>query len=206
VEGAGTVRQEKIMLRLGSISVFVLISGAALAQATGNPAGLSPDTPGIESASPASANANTQDKLFVRQAAIGNRAEAELGKMAASKSGTSAVKDFASRMQKEHTSSNQRVLKAGKPAKVDIPRDLDPEHLRVRDELNKLSGADFDKAYLAAQIQEHQKTANLLLWHLSYGQNAELIRYSADTLPVVLDHLEHAKREYAQLAQTPPPR
>jgi putative membrane protein len=194
------------MLRLCWITALLLISDAALSQMTGNPAGLSPDTPGIESASPASTHANTQDKLFVRQAAIGNRAEVDLGKLAAGKSGTSSVKQFASRMQKEHTSSNERVLKAGKPAKVEVPRDLDPEHLRIRDELNKLSGADFDKAYLAAQIQDHQKTANLLLWHLSYGQNAELIRYSADTLPTVLDHLEHAKREYAQLAQTPPPR
>jgi putative membrane protein len=194
------------MMKAICIPALLLVSQSAFAQMTGNPAGLSPDTPGIESASPASNAANTQDKLFVRQAAIGNRAEVDLGKMAAGKSGTSAVKDFANRMQKEHTSSNERMLKAGKPAKVEIPRDVDPEHQRVRDELNKLSGADFDKAYLAAQIQDHQKTANLLLWHLSYGQNAELIRYSADTLPVVLDHLEHAKREYAQLTQVPPPR
>lgn len=185
---------------------FLLASSAAVAQMTGNPAGLSPDTPGVESASPASDFANNQDKLFVRQAALGNRAEIELGKQAAGKSGSQSVKDYAARMQKEHSSSRDRLLKAGKPAKVDIPRDLDPEHQRIRDELSKLSGVEYDKAYLTAQIQDHQKTANLLLWHLSYGQNAELIRYSADTLPVVLDHLEHAKREYAQLAQTPPQR
>jgi putative membrane protein len=194
------------MVRLASVLVLLAGASTASAQMTGNPAGLSPDTPGVESASPASNHANNQDKLFVRQAALGNRAEVELGKQAAGKSGAQSVKDFASRMQKEHSSSIDRLLKAGKPAKVDIPRDLDPEHLRVRDELSKLSGAEYDKAYLTAQIQDHQKTANLLLWHLSYGQNAELIRYSADSLPIVLDHLEHAKREYAQLAQTPPPR
>jgi putative membrane protein len=185
---------------------LLIASSAAVAQMTGNPAGLSPDTPGVESASPAKDFANNQDKLFVRQAALGNRAEIELGKQAASKSGSQSVKDYATRMQTEHSSSRDQLLKAGKPAKVDIPRDLDPEHLRVRDELSKLSGAEYDKAYLTAQIRDHQKTANLLLWHLSYGQNAELIRYSAETLPNVLDHLEHAKREYAQLAQTPPPR
>lgn len=176
----------------------------AFAQVTGNPAGLSPDTPGVEGGGPASSHANNQDKLFVRQAALGNRAEVELGKQAASKSSSQAVDAYANRMQKEHSSSAERLLKAGKPAKVDVPRDLDPEHLRKRDELAKLSGAEYDKAYLTAQIQEHQKTANLLLWHLSYGQNAELIRYSADTLPVVLDHLEHAKREYETLTRTPP--
>ena len=188
------------------IVVLSLASHAAFGQLTGNPAGLSPDTPGIESASPASNHANTQDRLFVRQVAIGNRAEVELGKLAQGKGTAAGVKEFAGRMQKDHSASLDRALKAGKVTKMDIPKELDAEHKRVRDELNKLSGADFDKAYLTAQMQDHQKTANLLLWHLSYGQNAELIRYSADTLPVVLDHIEHAKREYANLAQTPPPR
>jgi predicted outer membrane protein len=36
--------------------------------------------------------------------------------------------------------------------------ELDPEHKRLRDELSKASGKDFDVAYLASQIQEHQKT------------------------------------------------
>jgi putative membrane protein len=179
---------------------------ASLAQMTGNPAGLSPDTPGIESASPAATYANNQDKLFVRQIAIGNRAEVDLGKLAEGKASAPGVKEFASLMQKDHSDSLDRALKAGKPTRMDIPKELDAEHKRVRDELNKLSGAEFDKAYLTAQMQDHQKTANLLLWQLSYGQNSELIRYSADTLPVVLDHLEHAKREYAKLTQTRAPR
>ena len=188
------------------LTVSILVAAPAVAQMTGNPAGLSPDTPKIESATPAKDHANNQDKLFVRQAAIGNRAEVELGKQAAGKSGSQSVKDYAARMQKEHSSSGDRLMKVGKPARVEVPRDLDPEHLRIRDELAKLSGLEYDKAYLTAQIQDHQKTANLLLWHLSYGQNEELLRYSGETLPVVLEHLEHAKREYAALTQTPPPR
>ena len=182
------------------------MSSNAFAQLTGNPAGLSPDTPGIEAAKPASEFANNQDKLFVRQIALGNRAEVDLGKLAQSKGSAAGVKDFASRMQKDHSTSLDRAMKSGRSAKMDIPKDLDAEHKRVRDELNALSGADFDKAYLTAQMQDHQKTANLLLWQLSYGQNADLLKYSAETLPDVLDHLEHAKREYAKLTETPPPR
>jgi putative membrane protein len=195
-----------VMFRYSLAAILMTGPIAVCAQVTGNPAGLSPDTPGIESASPASTFANNQDKLFVRQIAIGNRAEVDLGKLAQGKASASGVKEFAQRMQKDHSDSLDRALKAGKPTKMDIPKEVDAEHKRVRDELSKLSGAEFDKAYLTAQMQDHQKTANLLLWQLSYGQNAELIRYSADTLPVVLDHLEHAKREYSKLAHVPPPR
>jgi len=178
--------------------------GCAVAQVTGNPAGLSPDTPGTESAKPAPDAANNQDKLFVRQASLGNRAEVDLAKLAATKGTSPGVKSFAKRMQNDHGESLDRLSKAHKGVKMDMPRDLDPEHQRVRSELDKLSGAPFDRAYLTAQVQDHQRTANLLLWHLSYGQNAELVRYSADTLPVVLDHLEQAKRELAGLNSPPP--
>lgn len=181
-----------------------LAAPVALAQFTGNPAGLSPDTPGIEAAKPSTDATNNQDKLFVRQIAIGNRAEVELGKLAESKATSQGVKDFAKRMQSDHSSSLDKALKAGKPAKMDIPKEVDAEHKRIRDELNQLAGADFDKAYLTAQMQDHQKTANLLLWHLSYGQNQGLVQYSKDTLPIVLEHLEHAKREYEALTSTPP--
>jgi putative membrane protein len=194
------------MLRIFICVAVVFASTASIAQMTGNPAGLSPDTPGIENASPAATFANNQDKLFVRQAAIGNRAEVDLGKLAQSKGSSNAVKEFAKRMEHDHSDSLDRMLKAGKPTKMDVPKEVDAEHKRARSELNALSGVEFDKAYLAAQMQDHQKTANLLLWQLSYGQNAELIRYSADTLPTVLEHLEHAKREYANLTQMPPPR
>lgn len=190
------------MVRLIVGFVLASASAASLAQPTGNPGGLAPDTPGLESASPASTHTNTQDKLFVRQAALGNRAEAELGKLAQSKGSAQAVKDFGKQMEKDHSESADRVIKAGKSAKMELPRDLDAEHQRVRNELSKLSGAEFDRAYLASQIEDHQKTANLLLWQLSYGQNAELIRYSADSLPNVLEHLQTAKREYAKLVET----
>jgi putative membrane protein len=188
-----------IMIKLVVIALFIVGSSAASAQMTGNPAGLSPDTPGIEAARPAGSHANTQDKLFVRQVSIGNRAEVDLAKLAQSKGSDAGVKEFASRMEKDHSASLERALKAGRSAKMDLPKDLDAEHKRVRDELNALSGAAFDRAYLTAQIEDHQRTANLLLWQLSYGQNAELLRYSADTLPAVLDHLDHAKREYEKL-------
>lgn len=187
-----------------TIAVCALLTGqVVLAQTTGNPAGLSPDTPGIENASPASTHANAQDLLFLRQASLGNRAEVELGKMAQSKGSAGPVKEFAQRMEKEHAQSLDRLNKAGRGTKVDVPKDLDAEHKRVRDELGKLSSTQFDVAYLASQVEAHQRTANLLLWHLSYGQNAELIRYSSETLPVVLDHLEHAKRELAARTSTP---
>jgi putative membrane protein len=48
-------------------------------------------------------------------------------------------------------------------------------------------------------IQDHQKTVNLLLWEIIFGQSAELTKYAADTLPTVMAHLEIAKQQHAAL-------
>jgi putative membrane protein len=189
------------------ISTLVLVSSCALlatasfAQEGANPAGMSPDTPGKEAAQPAPEGSNTQDKLFVRQAALGGRAEVELSKIAQKKASNASVREFADRMVEVHSKSNQQLLRVGRGLNPDLPKDLDPEHQTVRNELQKASGQSFDIAYISAQIQDHQRTANLLQWHISTGQNEALKKYSMETLPVVMDHLEQAKSQFAMLTQ-----
>jgi putative membrane protein len=181
------------------IWMLVLLMGTANAQEGANPGGLSPDTPGKEMAQPAPEGSNTQDKLFVRQAAVGGRAEVELGQIAQKKASTDSVRQFAQHMVDAHGKNSQQLMRAGKGLTSELPKDLDPEHLRIRDELNQKSGKDFDVAYIASQLTDHQRTANLLQWHISSGQNEALKRYSIETLPVVMEHLEMAKEQYAML-------
>ena len=183
----------------------LLAAASTHAQQTGNPAGMSPDTPGKETAQPAPDGSNTQDKLFVRQAALGGQAEVELGKLAQKKAGSASVREFADHMVQAHTKSNQQLLRAGRGLNAEIPKDLDPEQQSVRNELQKASGKDFDVAYIASQMQDHQRTANLLQWHISSGQNEALKKYSMETLPEVMDHLERAQEQFAMLTSGAPP-
>jgi putative membrane protein len=179
----------------------VLLASGSLAQEGTNPAGMSPDTEGKEMAKPAPEGSNTQDKLFVRQAAIGGRAEVELSKLAQKKATDPSVREFADHMVEVHSRSNQQLLKLGRGMQSELPKDLDPEHQRVRGELDKAQGQTFDLAYIAAQIQDHQRTANLLQWHISTGQNEALRKYSMQTLPEVMSHLEQAQQTHAMLTQ-----
>src|SRR5215213_9317181 len=88
----------------------------ANAQQGGNPGGLSPDTPGLETASPAADHSNTQDKLFMRQAAIGNQAEVELGQLAQKKAASSPEREFAQHMVDDHGKSGNLLRKLGRGA------------------------------------------------------------------------------------------
>lgn len=186
------------------VVVAAMFSVPAAAATMGNPAGMSPDTPGINVAKPAKNHSNIQDKLFVRQMALGGRAEVELGRLAQQKGVDQAVKQFGERMVADHSKGNDRLMRASKGVNGEIPEGLDPEHQTIRRELNELSGADFDIAYLAAQVRDHQKTANLLQWHISYGQNQPLLDYSIETLPLVMAHLEQAKLEHARMIAAKP--
>jgi putative membrane protein len=174
------------------------IIGAAAAQTT-NPAGMAPDTPRMETGNPPADHANNVDLLFARQLTVGGRAEVDFGKLAQSK-GEGAPQAFGKRMVEDHTRANDKLRSLATSIKAEIPAELDDEHKKIRTELERRSGRDFALAYLQAQVADHQKTVHLLEWEIDQGQHDGLRKYAMDTLPVVLDHLEHAKRELLALA------
>jgi putative membrane protein len=180
-------------------------SAVAVAQTLPNAGFIAPDTPGMETGKLAPNHLSGSDKLFIRQAAIGGQAEVELGKLAQQKGNSESVRDFGKRMVSDHSKAYDQLMHLQKDADPSTPKEPDPEHKRIRDALNKASGKNFDIAYLASQIQDHQKTANLLLWAISFGQSAELTKYAANTLPTVMEHLEIAKQQHAVLRSAPPP-
>ena len=190
------------MIAAGLTSFF---AAAATAQMSGNPGGLAADTPGIDTAKPAPDHSNVQDKLFVRQAALGGQAEVDLAKMAQSKANSPGVRDFAQRMMKDHSKANDELMRLSRGVNGEIPKQPDPEHATLRAQLQQAKAAQFDADYMAAQVQDHQKTANLLLWEISYGQNQGLTKYAAQMLPVVMEHLDMAKQQLAQLSGSAPP-
>jgi putative membrane protein len=199
---------ESVMTRTQIIvALFALGSSvSAVAQTMPNTGFIEPNTPGMETGKLAPNYPSGTDKLFLRQAAIGGRAEVELGQLAQQKGHAQVVRDFGERMVSDHSQANDHLMRLGKDASPSIPKDPDPAHKRIHDELNQTSGKDFDIAYMASQIQAHQKTVNLLLWEISFGQSAELTKYAADTLPTVMEHLEMSKQQYVALTSAPPPR
>ena len=193
------------VLQASSALAALMIGANARAQ-TNNPAGMSPDTPRVETGKPdASAAENTADQLFSRQASLGNTAEVELAKMAGQKSKNPAVKEFAQHMIEDHGKANDQLGSLAKAQHIALRTEWDTDHKVIRDQLSKLSGPAFDDLYIRSQIADHQKTAQLLEWHITSAQNEQLKSFSIQTLPVVLAHLQSAKALQAQLTSTPPP-
>jgi putative membrane protein len=191
---------------LVSAALLAAVSAPLIAQQTGNPAVLSPDTPKAEIGKP-DGRMNTVDQIVLRQAALGGMTEVQLGQLAAQRASSDAVKQFANRMVEDHGKSNQRVTRLAKAGGVPLPKEPDPDQKAVRAQLEKLSGPSFDVAYMASQVGDHQKTAHLLEHAITGGQNPDTKAFATDTLPVVLKHLEQARQIHASLVSVPvPPR
>lgn len=169
---------------------------------TGNPAAMAPGTPQSAPGMPAPNQPNQNDRLFVYEATIGGRAEVETGQLAEQKGGAQAVKDFGRQMAADHGQANQQLTQLANAANIPQPGDLDEEHKAMRALLDKLSGAEFDLAYIRGQISDHQKTAQLLEWEIGSGQDPQLKAFASQTLPVVLRHLQTATTIQSQLAAT----
>jgi putative membrane protein len=131
------------------------------------------------------------DTTFAAKAAVGGMAEVALGKMAAAKGADKDVKDFGNMMVMDHGKANAELMSIAKAKNIMLPAGLDAEHQAKSDSLSKLSGKDFDVAYVNAMVEGHKKTLALMQSEAANGKDAELKAFAAKTAPVVQTHLDH---------------
>ena len=130
------------------------------------------------------------DTAFAKKAAVGGMAEVALGKMAEAKSSDSQIKDFGRMMVTDHGKANSELASIAKTKNITLPESLDAEHQAKSDSLSKLSGKDFDVAYVNAMIEGHKKTLALMQAEATNGKDADLKAFAAKTAPVVQSHLD----------------
>src|SRR5689334_20373641 len=168
-------------------TLLVLCAVTAPAQAQAPPSGEAPAAP-----PPGMPKLNAADTGFVHDAAIGGMAEVELGKLAAGKASDDGVKAFARRMVEDHGKANDELAAIAKNAGGAVPTELDQEHKDVRQSLKGLSGGAFDRAYIDAQVKDHQIAVQLFANQVDGGFNADLKNFAAAKLPTLHQHLEQA--------------
>jgi putative membrane protein len=121
------------------------------------------------------------------------------GKQALAKSHNKAVRDFASEMVRDHTAVNDKALALVK--KLGVTPEANPTSSALtkqadakRDELAKLDGTAFDKAYVANEVAYH-KTVNGALRDtlIPSAQNGELKSLLKTGLSLFSEHQAHAE-------------
>jgi predicted outer membrane protein len=96
------------------------------------------------------------DQAFIKMAAGSGQAETQLGKLAAERADRAEVRDFAKRLEKDHTQANLELLKILDAQRIDVSRDMEPYQVAAA-ELTKLRGPEFDRAFLQHIVKEHEE-------------------------------------------------
>ena len=114
--------------------------------------------------------------------------EVQLGRLASEKGGSSQVKDFGSRMVKDHSQANDELKGLADKKGIAVDSKLDARNQSQVDRLSKLSGPAFDKAYVTNQVRAHESTVKLFKEEAQSGQDPDLKAFASRTLPTLENH------------------
>ena len=134
------------------------------------------------------------DKKFVHDAAQGGMAEVELGKLATEKASSDDVKKFGQRMVDDHTKAGDQLKQVASSEGIQLPQGLSAQDKATKERLLKLSGEQFDKAYMADMVKDHIEDV-VDFQHESRSGKAPAVKdFAAQTLPTLQEHLKQAKK------------
>lgn len=136
---------------------------------------------------------------FARTAAQSNLSEVLLAAMALQKTNDKRVQDDAWTMLDHHSRAMGDLAEALSEGAAVLPTEPSTEQQNSLQRMRGLSGAQFDQAYFAYQLDAHQRAIDL------YEQGGrlpdqKLANYARVTLPVLRAH-----REITQMRQAQPP-
>ncbi|HWP43713.1 MAG TPA: DUF4142 domain-containing protein [Blastocatellia bacterium] len=143
-----------------------------------------------------------QDSQFVTRAAMDNMAEVELGQLAVERASNTEVKEFGQLMVDDHTKALNDIKGLATQKNVTVPTALDQKHQATKDRLSKLSGAEFDKAFMYQMVKDHEAAVKLFERQSNQGKDQALKEWAINTLPTLKNHLQMARDISAKLTAT----
>ena len=133
------------------------------------------------------------DQKFIKEAADGGLAEVELGQLATEKGSSDDVKKFGQRMIDDHGKANDQLKQIASSKGVDLPSEPSAKNKATKDRLSKLSGEQFDKAYMTDMLQDHKKDIAAFRRESTSGRDQDVKSFATQTLPTLQDHLKDAQ-------------
>lgn len=158
-----------------------------------------PDTTVATPADTKPAAAKLSDGEIAAVESAANQGEIAMAQLANKTSKNAQVKSFASMMVKDHTEADTKAKKIGQTAKItptenEVSSKVKSDGDATMTTLKAAKGAEFDRAYMDAQVKAHTDVLSAIDDKLLPNvQNAELKKHLEDVRTHVAHHLEKAK-------------
>lgn len=153
--------------------------------------------------SAAQAQTNTvsdQDKTFLKGQQETNIAEVALGKIVIERATSDKVRELATMLVADH----QKVLELNKALHTKLgltaPEEPSAEQKATAEKIKAQTGAAFDEAFVAAQVEGHTKSISKAQAEISSGSHPDVKAFATDYLPKAQSHLEHSQATQGALA------
>jgi putative membrane protein len=175
-----------------------LCLAAATAACAGDraPAGTATDDPAAVGTAGRDTKADA-DRAFVEDSITGGNAEVELGRLVQEKSKNVDVRQFAAMLIEHHTKAGAELNEVASRANIQTtPADDEAreEHDQLKERLGELSGAEFDREYIKAMVDNHEKAVSEAEDRSEDSKNDHVKQWAAQALPTLKKHLEQARQ------------
>jgi putative membrane protein len=136
---------------------------------------------------------DAMDRHFIRKAGEGGLAEVQLGQLATQKAQSDEVKKFGQRMVDDHSKANDQLKQLAQSKGVTLPTDLSAKDQATKARLEKLSGEQFDRAYMKDMVRDHTKDVSEFRKESNQAKDPDVKNFASQTLPTLEDHLKEAR-------------
>ena len=179
-------------------SLICITALAGLAPFLGTPALASTNSARQTATSPTATHRSAitrpvSDTAFAKKAAEANMDEVKLGQLAEQNGANQDVKNFGKRMVEDHTAANDELKTVAEQDKITLPTEINKHDQMVYDNLAKLHGAAFDRAYARDMVRDHQHDVAEFKMEAKDGKNQDVKNFAAKTAPTLEDHLKLAR-------------
>ncbi len=143
-----------------------------------------------------------QDKQFLTTASLSDYTEITFSQLALQKSSNAQVKAYAQKMITDHQMLEQKMLPFAQQMGVTPATALDSQHQQLYDQLNQLSGTDFDKQYMSAMDTDHHKSLDNFKTEETSTQVRQMKPVVKQGEKVVAQHTEMADKMVKKMGGT----
>lgn len=141
----------------------------------------------------ATLDSKTDTQMFLTIAAEEQQVAIALGQLAAKLAMNEQVKEFGSKMVEDHKKVRREAEELASRHKVPLPTKLNPEDKKRIDEMSRLSGYEFDRAYMNFTLANHEKTLEEFQHHVETMRYPDLREWFTSTLPALRAHRDQAR-------------
>lgn len=96
-------------------------------------------------------------------------------------------------MAEDHTKAGEQLQQVARSQNITLPVASNATDQARYDQLSKLSGPEFDHAYMQMMVKDHERDVAEFQKEASSGKNPAIKHFAAQILPTLEDHLREAR-------------